>query len=121
MLYYTTHYMDIACQITLFYMYRLLCYMNGLHGFYILIYMHDYIFHYIQVYIVLHDRLHVFYRTFLRKVRPITPGRWQDPPPPHGPATPVPSPHPSPPTPTSRAPAPTLLRARSGRPPRGIQ
>ena len=36
--------------------------------------MHDYIFYYTQDYIILHDRLHVFYTTFLRKVHPIKPG-----------------------------------------------
>jgi hypothetical protein len=39
------------------------CFRVDYMGFFILIYMHDYIFHYIQVYIILHDRLHVFYKT----------------------------------------------------------
>ena len=46
--------------------------------------MHDYIFYYIQVYIILHDRLHVFYTTFLRKVHLIKPG-----PPPPSPLAPL--------------------------------
>ena len=33
-------------------------------------YMHHYISNYMQLYMILHDELHVFYKTLLKKVRP---------------------------------------------------
>jgi hypothetical protein len=40
------------------------CFLHGLQRYYILNYMHEYMFDYI----ILHDLLHVFYKALLRKV-----------------------------------------------------